>query len=222
MFKQFCVLFSFFIIVIESIETGGDSARFFNIPMHEILQNELYMKVSEFGEVVVTYTERGSDLRPDDYITHADGIRILSGGLDDFLKSDEREVIVPVVEDSDSKFGGNRLLGFVMLQVVQPRKLSSRRGDIVFDMEEGGPPPSMKLGTIASRMFCVSINYFDSIREHRYRSERRQDNFRPVLQTPSAWRRRMYHRQGLLRLQRQLHQRDVRLQRDSDWILLSG
>jgi hypothetical protein len=114
--------------------------------MHEILQNELYMKVSEFGEVVVTYTGRGSDLRPDDYITHADGVRILSGGLDDFLKSEEKEVIVPVVEDSDSKFGGNRLLGFVMLQVVQPRKLTSRRGDVVFDMEEGGPPPSMKLG----------------------------------------------------------------------------
>lgn len=30
------------------------------------------------------------------------------------------------------------LLGFMLLQSVQPRKLSTRRGDIYFDLEEGG------------------------------------------------------------------------------------
>lgn len=30
-------------------------------------------------EVVVTFTGKGADVRPLDYLTHADGIRVLSG-----------------------------------------------------------------------------------------------------------------------------------------------
>jgi hypothetical protein len=58
----------------------------------------------------------------------------------------EREVIVPVIDDDVERNGGNKLLGFVMLQPIVPRKLSARRGEIAFDMEEGGPPPLIPVG----------------------------------------------------------------------------
>lgn len=35
-----------------------------------------------------------------------------------------------------------------MLQTVTPRKLSFRRGDILFDMEEGGPEPELAVGNL--------------------------------------------------------------------------
>lgn len=132
--------------------TGGDSSigpRYFNTPMHEIAQTELYLAMNDNHEVVVAYAGKGVDLKPNDYITHADGVRLLSGwpgGIQEFLESGEKEAVVPVVDDNDTKFGGHRLKGFMLLQAVQPRKLGSRRGEIHFDMEEGGPAPSMKLG----------------------------------------------------------------------------
>lgn len=141
--------------------TGGDSSvgpRYFSTPMHEITQTELYLAMNENHEVVVSYAGIGVDLKPNDYITHADGIRLLSGwpgGLQEFLESGEQEAVVPVVDDDDIKFGGHRLKGFMLLQAVQPRKLGTRRGEIHFDMEEGGPAPSMKLGTSVRSEHCV-------------------------------------------------------------------
>jgi hypothetical protein len=119
--------------------------------MHEISQTELYLAMNENHEVVVSYAGKGVDLKPNDYVTHADGIRLLTGwpgGLEEFLQSGEKEAVIPVVDDDDTKFGGSRLKGFMLLQSVQPRKLGSRRGDIYFDLEEGGPAPSMKLGNV--------------------------------------------------------------------------
>jgi hypothetical protein len=55
-------------------------------------------------------------------------------------------VVVPIVDDEDEKFGGHRFLGFVLLQSVRPRKIHVRRGEIEFDMQEGGATPTMKLG----------------------------------------------------------------------------
>ena len=136
-------------------EVSNNGARYFHTPMHEIAQTELYLTMNEHHEVVVSYAGKGVDLRPQDYITHADGIRILTGwpgGVEEFLLSGEKEAVVPVVDDADEKFGGLRLKGFMLLQSVQPRKLSTRRGDIVFDLEEGGPAPSMKLGTVGSNL----------------------------------------------------------------------
>ena len=52
------------------------------------------------------------------------------------------------MDDEDEKFGGQRFLGFVLLQSVRPRKLHSRRGEIVYDMQEGGATPTMKLGFV--------------------------------------------------------------------------
>jgi hypothetical protein len=109
------------------------------IPMHEILQNSLYLTLTQYGEIVVSYTGKGADLRPDDYVTHADGVKILTGSLQEFLESGVKETVVPVVDDDDVKYGGKRLLGFVMLQSVMPRKLGTRRGEVEFDMEEGKP-----------------------------------------------------------------------------------
>ena len=95
--------------------------------------------MTQYGEIVVAYTGKGADLRPDDYVTHADGVKILTGSLQEFLESGVKETVVPVVDDDDVKFGGKRLLGFVMLQSVMPRKLGTRRGEVEFDMEEGNP-----------------------------------------------------------------------------------
>ena len=107
--------------------------------MHEILHNSLYLTMTQYGEIVVAYTGKGADLRPDDYVTHADGVKILTGSLQEFLESGVKETVVPVVDDDDVKFGGKRLLGFVMLQSVMPRKLGTRRGEVEFDVEEGNP-----------------------------------------------------------------------------------
>ena len=97
----------------------------------------------------------GTDLRPSDYLTHADGIRILTGGLDSFVASGEKEAVLPLVDEDDVRHGGYRLKGFMLLQSVQPRKLSTRRGEVVFDLEEGGPAPSMKLGD--ARVACLDL-----------------------------------------------------------------
>jgi hypothetical protein len=35
-----------------------------------------------------------------------------------------------------------------MLQSVTPRKLSFRRGDIEYDLEEGGPEPELTVGNL--------------------------------------------------------------------------
>jgi hypothetical protein len=133
------------------IGNSSPTARYFSTPMHEISQTELYLAMNENHEVVVSYAGKGVDLKPNDYVTHADGIRLLTGwpgGLEEFLQSGEKEAVIPVVDDDDTKFGGSRLKGFMLLQSVQPRKLGSRRGDIYFDLEEGGPAPSMKLGNV--------------------------------------------------------------------------
>lgn len=121
---------------------------FNTIPMHEVLQNSLYLSLTQYGEIVVSYTGKGADLRPDDYVTHADGIKILTGSLQSFLESGVRETVVPVVDEEDVKYGGKRLLGFVMMKSVMPRKLGTRRGEIDFDLEEGGQAPMLTVGDI--------------------------------------------------------------------------
>jgi hypothetical protein len=122
--------------------------KHYNVPMHEVIQNELYIGLTNFGEYAVTYAGKGADMRPDDYITHADNIKLLTGTLQEFLDSGVRETVVPIVDDEDVKYGGQRLLGFVMIQSVMPRKMALRRGEIDYDMEEGGPAPMLTVGNI--------------------------------------------------------------------------
>lgn len=144
----------FVLVVLSAIICGlvkADSAngpRYFHTPMHEVVQNSLFLKTTKHEEIIVAYAERGSDLREGDYLTHADGIRVLNGGLQSFLKSGDKEAVVPIVDEHDSQHGGSKFLGFVLVQVVQPRKLSTRRGEVIFDLEEGGPPPTLNLGNI--------------------------------------------------------------------------
>ena len=142
-----CYLFVTCLLVIcYSAQDIG--AKFYNTPMHEVSQYPVYLGLSPLGEIVVTYTGKGSDLRPDDYITHSDDVKILSGSLASFLASGDREAILPIVDDEDNKFGGSKLLGFVMIQSILPRKLQSRRGEIAYDMEEGGPAPEIQVGNV--------------------------------------------------------------------------
>jgi hypothetical protein len=145
---MFVALVFYFGVCLLSHCVSCENARYFHLPMHEVMQYPVYLGNTGFQEIVVTYGEKGSDLRKDDYLTHADGIRVLNGGLDAFLKNGEKEAILPIVDEHDSKYDGSRLLGFVHIQIVSPRKLSTRRGEIVYDMEEGGPPPTMKLGNV--------------------------------------------------------------------------
>lgn len=129
-------------------DASPDKLEYFSTPMHEVMQNDIYLGLTADNEYAVTYSGKGADMQPDDYITHADSIKLLTGSLEEFLLSGVRETVVPVVNTEDTKFGGAKLLGFVMLQSVMPRKLSSRRGDIDFDFEEGGPAPIMEVGNI--------------------------------------------------------------------------
>ena len=136
------------IIVAAQPETANsdesETARYFSVPMHEVLRNDVFLKTTDYGEIAIAYADRSSDFKPNDYLTHADGIRFLTGiTLQDFMKSGEREVIVPVIDDDAEKNGGSKLLGFVLIQPITPRKVSARRGEIVHNFNEGGPPPIM-------------------------------------------------------------------------------
>ncbi|RYG58622.1 hypothetical protein EON64_21125 [archaeon] len=125
---------------------AADAPRYFHVPTLEMMQGEVYLKQTEHFETVIANAPRGSDLHTGDYVTHADGIRVLNGGLAAFLKNGDLEAILPIVDEEDEQFGGQRLSGFVLVQVVHPRKLSTRRGEVVLDPEEGGPPPTLSLG----------------------------------------------------------------------------
>jgi hypothetical protein len=83
-----------------------------------------------------------------DLLTHVDHLKLFSGSLQDFLDSGVKETVVPIIDDEDNKFGGSRLLGFVLIQAIVPRKLHLRRGDVEYDMEEGGPAPMISVGNV--------------------------------------------------------------------------
>ncbi len=125
-------------------------ARHFNIPMAEILQQSIYLSTNDEGELVVKHASKGSDLAAGDYLSDADNIRLLNGGLDTFLQSGEKEIVVPVVDDEDVQHDGSRLLGFVKIQSIIPRRLTARRGEVdtIWDMDEGGPAPTMTIGNL--------------------------------------------------------------------------
>ena len=143
------LVISSLILAHEDREASKEATRVFSVPMAEVLQAPIYLSQNEFGETVVRAVSKGSDFVENDYLTHADDVRILNGGLDSFIKSGEKEVVVPVIDDeADSIHGEGKLLGFVMLTSVMPRKLHARRGEIVYDLEEGGAPPSLQVGNI--------------------------------------------------------------------------
>ena len=66
----------------------GDEARYFTVPMHEIIRTQLYLTYSEHGEIIISYADKHSDFKPRDYLTHADGIRFFTGKtIQEFIKS---------------------------------------------------------------------------------------------------------------------------------------
>ena len=134
-------------------------ARHFDVPLVEILPSKgegkpVYIMTTSTGEIVVSSTSRGSDLSINDYLMAVDGKRVLNGGLDTFLTAandnKETEVLIPVVDSHDTDVkGGARLLGFLSVnQHTQGRKLSVRRGEVVYDFEEAGPAPDMQVGNV--------------------------------------------------------------------------
>ena len=131
-------------------EEGGANAntKWFTVPMAELLNRRVYLATTRHNELVVRHAESGLDLVEGDLLTHADSLRLLTGGLDSFLRGGEKEVVVPVVDEGDGVHGGKRLLGFVRLESVVPRRLGARRGDIAWDLEEGGPAPAMQIGNV--------------------------------------------------------------------------
>jgi len=142
-----CCLWCSFTVADDSVTTP---ARHFTVPMAEILQQQIYVSANAEGELQVRWASQGSDLRNGDYLALADHMRILNGGLETFISSEEKEVIVPVVDDADIQHGGVRFLGFVQLTNFIPRKVTARRGEVetLWDLEEGGPPPKFQLGNV--------------------------------------------------------------------------
>ncbi len=120
---------------------AGLDAKYFSVSMHEVNNSALYLSTTTYGEIIVNKAGRGLDFNQNDYITHADGTRLIAGGLDTFWSSGESEIVVPIVD-------GAKLIGFVKLLRFYPSKISARRGDIEYDMEEGGPPPTLQLGNV--------------------------------------------------------------------------
>lgn len=156
------------LVVLYSLAIGGlcaytppDGPRYFHTPMLEIMDKDVYLTQTDHQETIISFAGKGADLHVGDYLTHADGVRILNGGLKAFLKNGDGEAIVPIIDEEDIKHGGNRLIGFVLVQVVNPRKLSTRRGEVVLDFEEGGPAPTMNLGNHDNLMF-ESVSYISS------------------------------------------------------------
>ena len=143
-------LFALLLHVSAEEDAMQPKARHFTVPMAEIMQHSLYISANADGELQIRHASRGSDLKEGDYLAEAGGTRLLNGGLDTFLSSGEKEVIVPVVDDTDQQHGGMRLLGFVQMQSVIPRSIGARRGEVdsLWDMEEGGAAPTMHIGNI--------------------------------------------------------------------------
>ena len=126
----------------------ADADAYFSKPMHEVSENELFVSFSESSEFLVSAASPGLQLQANDYFTHADSVRMFTGGLTEFLQSGEEEAIVPVVDTENVRNGGNKLLGFVVIKPIQPRKLLFRRGEVTWDMTEGGELPSLAAGNV--------------------------------------------------------------------------
>ena len=116
-----------------------------NFAVDRLLDQAIYLTTTANEEIVVTSLDATTNrhLQPLDYLTHVNGIKILSGGLAEFLRNGEKEAVIPVIDDADEKEGGNRLLGFVKLTpftattgAADKADIQYRRGDIVYDNSE--------------------------------------------------------------------------------------
>ena len=103
----------------------------------------IYLTATPDDEIVVTSMDTVSPqgLQQRDYLTHINGVKVLSGGLADFLKNQEEEAVIPVIDDADEhpEGGGSRLIGFVKLVAVPVASrldIRYRRGDVVYDVTE--------------------------------------------------------------------------------------
>lgn len=124
----------------------NEDARYVMVNYHEAMKQDLYLATSPHNEVVITYTDTNmqdksiptsSLLRARDYLTHVDGIPILTTSIAEFIQSGSKEVVIPVVDDEFSRNNGHKLVGFVIIQPITPRKISVRRGEILYDQTEG-------------------------------------------------------------------------------------
>lgn len=154
----FLLLVVLLFLLDESSCDDVKAARHFDVPMLELLPSKgtgqpVYITTTTHGETVVSSTSRGSDLAINDYLMAIDGKRVLNGGLQTFLRADndkENEVLVPLVDSNQTdSHGGARLLGFLSLTRYDTgRKLTVRRGEVVYDMNEAGPAPDMQIGNV--------------------------------------------------------------------------
>ena len=105
----------------------------------------------------MNYAGNSTSIRPKDFITHADGRHIISETLQSFLESGMKEAVIPVIDDEDSRLGGHRLLGFIVLQPAlnSQTTLGTRRGDIEFNMKENVISSSNEIG-----IFDVFVGLF--------------------------------------------------------------
>ena len=139
------VIYAFLLVIwIASIQ-AATVPTYGNFAVERLLDQAIYLTTTANEEIVVTSLDVSTNrhLQPLDYLTHVNGIKILSGGLAEFLRNGEKEAIIPVIDDADEKEGGNRLLGFVKLTpftaisgAADKADIQYRRGDIVYDSSE--------------------------------------------------------------------------------------
>jgi hypothetical protein len=106
-----------------------------NFTLDNALEQKIYLKVTENEEIIVVAAENIVNAQPN-YVTHVDGIKILSGGLTAFLlKNDFNLAAIPIIDDEDIFNGGNRLLGFIKLETFRKEKkvVTLRTGNFEYD-----------------------------------------------------------------------------------------
>jgi hypothetical protein len=93
-----------------------------NFTLDNVIEQKIYLKVTENEEIVVVAAESVVNAKPN-YVTHVDGIKILSGGLSAFLLTNDFNLaVIPIIDDEDIFNGGNRLLGFIKLETFRKEK----------------------------------------------------------------------------------------------------
>lgn len=110
-----------------------------NFTLDNLIEQKIYLKVSENEEIVVAIAAENNGSSQPNYVTHVDGLKILSGGLAAFfLNNDFDSAAIPIIDDEDILNGGNRLLGFIKIETFKKEKkvITLRTGNFAYHETE--------------------------------------------------------------------------------------
>lgn len=173
---QFILIFSY---------KHDDGFEFFHFPWNKFLANSPNIILSEFNEVKIVSNSSYSALanshtslnaanneniisyRIGDLISHADGIPVLQDTLENYLTTLQHshessyqnfEVLLPII-DTNPADNNKKLIGFLKVQPIFPRKITIKRGEVDFskvkyNIDESTGKPEVLIGG----GFCLSSN----------------------------------------------------------------